>query len=243
MKSVKCPGCGLVNFATTAECKRCRHQFRAPEQPAVPAAASVPTAASVPAVAEEISPAPTPNQPKPQPRPDPLPEYEPVATPIGGWLIVFGIGLGISLGLAVLQIIAFTQMVSTRAFQDLTTEGSAIYVPNFKAGVTLEVVWLSLLGIGCVILLIRFFRKSSSFPRLAVAVLAANIAFAFLDYLMGLNVERQLMEKLTTLYGRGNVRNVVPSYISLVILYSIISSGAWISYFLTSRRVESTFIY
>jgi hypothetical protein len=32
MNSIKCPECGLVNFATATECKRCRMCFVAPEQ-------------------------------------------------------------------------------------------------------------------------------------------------------------------------------------------------------------------
>ena len=32
MNSIKCPECGLVNFATASECKRCRMCFVAPEQ-------------------------------------------------------------------------------------------------------------------------------------------------------------------------------------------------------------------
>src|SRR5438876_11694988 len=43
MSSVKCPNCGLVNFASASECKRCHLKFHQPE-PVVetsPAVASV----------------------------------------------------------------------------------------------------------------------------------------------------------------------------------------------------------
>jgi len=33
MNSMKCPGCGLVNFATARECKRCRMSFVSEQEP------------------------------------------------------------------------------------------------------------------------------------------------------------------------------------------------------------------
>jgi len=89
----------------------------------------------------------------------------------------------------------------------------------------------------------QILRKSTSFPRLAVFILGVHIAVAFIDYLVGLNVQRELTDKLVSLYGRGKVPDLMPRYMSLLVLYTIVSSGAWIAYFLNSRRVESTFIH
>jgi hypothetical protein len=33
MNSIKCPGCGLVNFATATECKRCQMSFWSEQEP------------------------------------------------------------------------------------------------------------------------------------------------------------------------------------------------------------------
>ena len=232
MNSIKCPNCGLVSFATASDCKRCRAKFLAPPEAAVMALPagqiSFNQTAAVPPLPVSFR---------------TLPEYQPTATPIGGWLIVFAIGLGISLGLAVLSIETFVNLSSTQAFHDLTTPGSPIYISSFNFGITFEVIWSSLVAVTAVILLLRFFRKSRSFPRLAMALLGANIVFAFIDYLFGLNVQNELMEKLAPAIGKDKVAGMFPWYMGLIVWYSILSSIFWIGYFLSSRRVESTFIH
>jgi hypothetical protein len=172
----------------------------------------------------------------------PLPEYNPDGTPIGGWLIVFALGMGVSLGLAALSVEMLMTLFSSRAYHDLTTEGSPIYISSFSSGVTFEVIWLFTSALTTVILLLRFFRRSSGFPRLAIKLLMANIAFALIDYMLTLNIQSELTAKFGAMLGNGKSPQLVPWYMGLYILYCIVASVAWIIYFRTSRRVESTFI-
>lgn len=235
MKSIRCPQCELVNFATLPNCKRCQHEFfSAPNNNGV-VAATVHGGLSLPHPAFNRIARRDPNEP--------LPEYVAEATPIGGWLIAFAISLAMSIGLCALFLPEYIKMLSTDAYHDLTTPGSSIYISEFNAAFTLEFIWLVVVGIGSILLLIRFFRKSSSFPRMAICILALNIVVAFLDYLMGMNIQHQLAQKLAALSGGGKAPQLLPSYIGLIIFYSIVSSICWIIYFLSSRRVESTFIY
>jgi hypothetical protein len=233
MSSIKCPNCGLVSFATAPDCKRCHAKFLAPPPDA--AVMAMPNGQFSFSQNTAFPPQPVAFQP--------LPEYHVEAPPIGGWLIVFAIGLAITLGLCALLLPEYINILSSKAYYMLTTEGSPIYASSFSSAFTFEFSWLVAIGIASILMLIRFFRKSSSFPRMAIFILAATIVVAFIDYLLALNVEHQLTEKLAALSGsRGKVPPLMPGYITLFILYSILSSIAWIAYFKNSRRVEATFI-
>ena len=230
MNSIKCPQCGLVSFATGSACKGCNYQFPV-------------TIYTVVKPAEQLLPGQTTNQAGQAPPFEPLPEFEPEASPIGGWLIVFSLYLGLVLALSIFWIQKYVNLFSNEAFHQLTSEGSKLYIPGLGAGATFEFIWLSIVAAGSILLLLRFFRKSYSFRRLAISILSLKIAFALIDYLLALNASNQAQEKLTALFGRGKVPELIPSYMSLIVLGSIVISALWVGYFLNSRRVESTFIH
>lgn len=231
MNSIRCPNCDLVSFATAQECKRCHAKFLAP--PDAPAMA-MPTGQFSFSQNTALPPQPV--------EVELLPEYEVKAPPIGGWLILFAIGLGVTLGLCALLLPEYIKFMSSKVYQELTTSGSPLYVSSFGPGFTLEFTWLIVSGVGSIVLLLRFFRKSSSFPRLAILILMTYVVVASIDYLMAINVAHQLRVKLVALYGTSKVPSLLPGYMGLIISYSILSSIAWITYLLKSRRVESTFI-
>jgi hypothetical protein len=230
MNSIKCPQCGLVSFATGSACKGCNYQFPVTVYTVVKPAGQLPSGQTTSEAGQT-------------PSFEPLPEFEPEAAPIGGWLIVFLLYLGLLLALAIYWIQKYVNMFSDEAFHQLTSEGSRLYVPGLGAGATFEFIWLSIVAVGCILLLLRFFRKSYSFRRLAISILSVKIAFAFLDYLMALNASNQIEEKLTAILGKAKVHELLPSYTGLLVLASIVISAMWLGYFLQSRRVESTFIY
>lgn len=231
MNSIRCPNCDLVSFANATECKRCQAKFLAPPDATAMAMPTTPYSfnqnAALPAQPVQF---------------EPLPEFEMKAPPIGGWLIVFAIGLGVSLGLCGLLLPEYIKFMSSPAYQMLTTPGAELYVSSFSAGFNLELIWLVVSSSGSILLLLRMFRKSSSFPSLATFILAAHIVVASIDFLMAINIEHQLREKLVALYGASKVPPLLPAYMSMYIAYAILSSIAWILYLKNSRRVESTFI-
>ena len=231
MNSIKCPNCGLVSFATAPDCKRCHAKFLAP--PDAPAMALPATQFSF---SQNVA---LPMQPASF---QPLPEYEATAPPIGGWLIVFAISTGIGLILSALFLPAYINFMWSQPYNELTTPGSKLYISSFSPAFNLEFVWLLVSINGSVLLLFRFFKKSSSFPRLAVFILAAHIVVASIDFLMAISIERQLTEKLVALYGASKTTPLLSGYMILIITYSILSSVVWIMYFRSSRRVELTFI-
>jgi hypothetical protein len=110
-------------------------------------------------------------------------------------------------------------------------------------GATIEFSWTCILAASSILMLIRLFSRRSSFPRLAISLLSINVIFAFFGYLIAFTARNELSDKLTAIYGKGNAPEILPSYFGPVILYAIVTSVLWIGYFLTSRRVESTFIY
>jgi hypothetical protein len=240
MMSIKCPQCGLVNFASPPECKRCHYEF------AAAAAGSARAEAQPVTIAPSQQPPPVQNSSQPTQPPKTftiLPVFEPVATPIGGWLIVFAFLMGLSLALSAYAIEESISMYSTNVYKVLTTESSLLYISGFSSWFTFELIWNCFLVLSLTILFIRFFRKSKSFPNLMIALLGLSILVEGFGYLTVRTFAKELTQKLGSVVHNAQVPEIFPSYFGLIILLALGLSVLWIWYFLTSRRVETTFVY
>jgi hypothetical protein len=240
MMNIKCPQCGLVNFASAPECKRCHYEF-------VAAAASTARAAERPlpiVPGEQQPPVQNISQPAQAPKTfTTLPVFEPVATPIGGWLIVFALLMGLSLALSAYAIPQSVSMYSTDAYKVLTTEGSALYISGFSSWFTFEFIWNCFLTVSLILLFVRFFKKSKSFPNLMIALLSLSVLVEGFGYLTAITFAKELSQQLRSVVHNAQVPEIIPSYFGLIILLALGLSMLWIWYFLTSRRVETTFVY
>lgn len=230
MKSLKCPQCGLVNFASAPECKRCRYEF----QPKPTNFMTAPV--------EQFAPAHASGQWTRERPFTPLPEFEPVAAPIGGWLIVFAIYLIIIMGLSLLGILYLKDIMGTREFYLMTTPGSPVYIDSLNSGAIFEFIRICFLGIGSFLLILRFLRKSSSLPGFATTYLALFIASGIIDFFMAVQLENKMIEKFGRLLREANIKEIIPAHAYIIAFASLLIAAMWLIYVRTSRRVESTFV-
>src|ERR1041384_5145201 len=158
--SIKCPQCGLVNFADATECKRCHFEFIAAAPDLLPASDEKPLAETNEAQPLLVQ---TSARPSQNAKPfEPLPVFEPVATPVGGWLILFAIMLLASLGLAVYILQKDIGFYNMKEYQFLTTEGHSFYISGLSSFMMTELIWNGIVVVSVVMMLFRLFRRSSS---------------------------------------------------------------------------------
>ena len=239
MMSIKCPQCGMVNFASAQKCKRCHYEFVA--QAAGARQAEEQPLTTVPD--EQQLPVQNSSQPVQAPKTFTiLPVFEPVATPIGGWLVVFALLMGLSLAVNAYSIQKSVSLFSTGAYQLLTKEGSMLYVPGFGSWFTFAFIWSCFVVICLILLLVRFFKKSKSFPNLMIGLLALSIVVEGFGYLRSVSILKELTRKLAS-FTHGPAPEIIPSYFGYLVLLAIVLCVLWILYLLASRRVETTFVY
>lgn len=145
---------------------------------------------------------------------------------IGGWLIVLGISLVLRPLVLLASLSKLGQAMSMENWTALTTFGSSTYNALWAPLLLAELaVWLGQL-VFSLLLLILFFRRRSSFPRLAVALLVAFAVAQAGDVAMG------------SLLPATGVQPADIAQVAKTALYVAI----WSTYLLCSERVRSTFV-
>ena len=244
---LKCPECGLVNFASATECKRCRLNLSVSEQqsdrPSAPAVAVsiVPTQLAPEFTAEDsalrVSGA-AERQPKPF---APLPEYfadEPAPYTLD--MILFGVTLGLSILLLIYQLQEYYSLYDGAEWKAFTNLRSGVYVPMLEPLFYLEWIVKALAIFAAVFLVFPFLRKSYAFLRWVRVYLIGNFIFILVD---GWAVR----EMETSLKGKQLGKAFEPFLDHLrwyIYLYgiAILLTFVWFRYFTTSNRVKQTFI-
>jgi hypothetical protein len=148
---------------------------------------------------------------------------------IGGWLLLFAIGLVIypvravfSLGTQILPAFAST------TWTGLTRPDAPNYHPLWKPLLIFELAGNVLLALCVLWLLVWFFQRRKAAPRLAIIFLVLNLFYVGADTLWAWNLP-----------GGGQplafatLRDVVRTAVACLI---------WIPYFIFSKRVKETFV-
>lgn len=148
---------------------------------------------------------------------------------IGGWLILFVIGLAISpLRIATMLIRDHLPIFSDGTWQALTSMGSEAYHPLWAPLLAYEILGNMVIALLAAIVLCFLLAKSRHTPRLAIVWLAFGLVFIAGDFVMA-----------------GQIPAVAAQptdYESIRELFrSIVSALIWIPYFLVSERVRVTF--
>lgn len=243
MNSLKCPQCGLVNFATAPECKRCHVKFHQPESVSeVSPAADEQTSdlamhgSNPEQVAED-------NEPWSPPPPPPLPEYFDDDEPSGfsAPMILFAGYLLLTIALLGFQLSQLSELWHSKAWGVMTQPSSKLYVQNAEAMFYVEWI-LHILGIiASLILIIPLLVKMHVFLNLVRIYLLGGFLYFGVQVANGLILHGALAEKLPPNSGtedllKGLYWGSILKFIGFLVTY------IWFRYFTTSERVKRTFV-
>jgi hypothetical protein len=150
-------------------------------------------------------------------------------TGLGGWLVLVAIGLVLSsLRLLVLLGQVFVPIFRDGTWAVLTTPGSEAYHPLWAPLLIFELVGNSGFIVAQLWLLVLFFRRSQSFPKLYVWMAFLNLPFILVDAWLGSFVltDRPMIDVDTA-------KELARSIATIVI---------WVPYMRVSKRVRNTFV-
>jgi len=147
---------------------------------------------------------------------------------IGGWLVLVAVGLIASpIFMAVGLIQDVLPAFSGGTWARLTEAGSPNYHPLWAPLLIMEVSGTSLFILFSLVLLVLFFMKKMSVPRLVIIFLLANLAFVVIDYFLAMRIPL-----VASMPDESTPAQIARQAVSCVI---------WIPYFLRSKRVKNTF--
>lgn len=146
---------------------------------------------------------------------------------IGGWLILIGIGITISPFYILFTI--FTQNYFDHSLWiNITSASSANYNPVLAISFLIELLINIVSFVFTILLLVLFYKRRSSFPRLVIIFYVFNFLFMAVDAAvissLGILNDTALMD---------SYKAIGKSFITMVI---------WVPYFLKSDRVKETFV-
>jgi hypothetical protein len=149
-------------------------------------------------------------------------------TPIGGWLVLVGVGLGISILLHLIAIAGNMQFFSLSVWLKYTSPGGEY----FNAGWAPYIVFRLMSAAGflafSILLMILYSGSRTSFPRLFIVFLVSRAGVSIIDYLLTFH-----FSELNGYYGGT-------SLITLCIIVPACAGGVY--YTLVSDRVKCTFV-
>ena len=155
---------------------------------------------------------------------------EKIYTRIGGWLILFAIGLVLyPVQTAVSLYTEVIPALSAENWSRLTSPHSVAYHPLWAPLLIMETVAnLCFLALS-IWILVNFFRQCKFVPKLIIFFLTANLVFVALDY--------YFIQRMLSATDPGNMAPTIN------FVRTLVASIIWISYFLFSKRARRTFIH
>lgn len=161
---------------------------------------------------------------------DVIPEMTNVrAKPIGGWLILIAIGLILT------PILILIDLVGENGFYDAYTWSVLWNTEGMQGKPNVILIAIELMInlariIFAIILIILFFERRSTVPRLMVILFASTAVFIILDAIAAYAINGDVF---STEEDQATTKEIVQS---------IIRAAIWIPYFLISKRVKETFV-
>lgn len=150
-------------------------------------------------------------------------------TGLGGWLILTAIGLILTpfkLGFFVVS--SILPIFEGDTWSTLTSPGSEAYHPLWGPLLTFELIGNCAFIVFAVALLVPFFAKRASFPKLMIIFYVTNLLFVVGDAMLG-----NLIPFVAAQDDPATTKEIVRT---------LIASAIWIPYFRVSKRVKNTFV-
>ncbi|MCX6270670.1 MAG: DUF2569 domain-containing protein [Bacteroidetes bacterium] len=142
---------------------------------------------------------------------------------IGGWLILFAIGL-------IITPFRLAYGIITTLIPAVISLGTSdIHIPWLNTLVYGEIVINAGFALFSGLLLYYLFTKNSRFPQLVIIFLLSNVCFILLDLILA----GQITGVQDTGMDSSSIRELLRSFIGAAI---------WVPYFIYSKRVKNTFV-
>lgn len=248
MSSIRCPQCGLVNWATSAECKRCALPLdaRAQQQSSSSSQSSSPYGGPPPdfgARGGDPSPmfgaqyvCPVCRRPSLtdfcrycQPAafafdaPPPEPQYK----SIGGWLILPAAGLVLGPLVLLISIFLKLAMFASPDWAAITSPESPHFIEYFAQYCAAEMLVNVALLVFTLYVAAQFFRKRKSAPKLMMILLGVGLVVMLVDGLAADALFGPALRRDLGIRSPGS---------------GILGRALWMLYFHKSKRVKGTFV-
>lgn len=149
--------------------------------------------------------------------------------PIGGWLILVAIGISISPFRILYNVVSTQEYFNHNLWIGLFDSEKSVIIPELAALLVFELVYNTLIFIYIILVLILFYKKRTSLPRLISIFYAVNLVVIVIDTVLALGLMPNVYSEQEKV---GFYKNIVGSLIACAI---------WIPYFTISQRVKETF--
>ena len=225
MSSIKCPNCGLINFASAEACKRCKQTLDAPAYPYWQGNNAV------------APPEPDWSKLQTVPAAD-LADYGDRSHTVGN--ILFAIYLGLHVLVLPLALLAISWMMSQEAWELLTTSNSRLYLPSFAPLYYLTLLVIVIYLPASVILMVRLFQKSQTFLTWVVIYLLGEFVYALIQGVLMWGVSGEMSGKHIPQFEAGATQ--MQGGIGTCVI-SILITFVWFRYFTSSKRARAVFAW
>jgi transglutaminase-like putative cysteine protease len=145
---------------------------------------------------------------------------------IAGWLVLLAVVLSLRWVINAYTLTKFFKFMSVSTWSVLTAYGSASYNALWAPLLLLEMLSAIAQLVLSTLLLVLFFKRRSSFPRMAIGYLIAALLIDATDHLLA---------------------GLIPAHkaaadANMMLIYGFFGASIWVAYLLMSRRVQSTFV-
>lgn len=148
---------------------------------------------------------------------------------LGGWLILVGIGVVIApIKMLVSYVPLYVSMFKDGTWRALTSVNSEAYNQFWAPLLIGEIIYNSIIFLGCTYLVYLYFTKHYLFPRLFIALMIVSLVFIPIDsWLVRIVLPNE------PIFDADTTKEFARTLIGCII---------WIPYILISKRVKLTFV-
>ncbi|HKG59136.1 MAG TPA: zinc finger Ran-binding domain-containing protein [Pyrinomonadaceae bacterium] len=223
MSSMKCPNCGLINFASAEACKRCKQPLEAPAYRYWEGNSAV-----VP---------PTPDWSKLQTVPDvDLTDRGDGNQTIGNILFLIYLGLHVIGMLFALLVVGW--IMTQETWQVLTTPRARFYLPSLAPFYYLILSGIVIYLPASVILFVRLLQKSKTFLKWVVIYLLGEFVYSLIQAAFMFSLSGEMSGKQIPQFEAAATQ--MQGGLGMCVI-SILIAFIWFRYFTTSKRARAVF--
>jgi hypothetical protein len=224
MSSIKCPNCGLINFASAEACKRCKQTLEDPAYPYWQGNSAV-----VP---------PKPDWSKLQT--DPAMDLADGNRSHTVGTILFAIYLALHVIVLPLCLLVIGWVMTQESWELLTTPTNRLYLPSFAPFYYLILLAVVIYLPASVILLVRLFQKSETFLTWVVIYLLGEFVYSLIQGALMWGLSGELSGKRIPQFEAAATQ--MQAGIGSCVI-SILITFIWFRYFTSSKRARAVFAW